>query len=792
MPLRPVASTLADHPRAWTWVFVAVAAAAGALALFTYQAAKTTVASYALDAAQQQAQTMSLVRNYYSEHIVTRAQAQGWALSHDMQQPRSLPLPATFMLEVSEYFKDMHHDAQVQLYSDLPFPWRSAERQLDDFQRDALAQLRRDPEAHIERVETIGGEAVLRYARADRMAASCVACHNQYPGTPKRDWQIGDVRGALEVRMRLQPWQDKAQAVLNRSFGILGALLLTALLALAVAWRRMRTAWQRSDAAAQALSEANSELTREIDQRAQVERTLRVSETKLATIFEAVPDGVVVADTRGIMSQVNAAVCEMFGYANEALIGQNITLLMTTPDAQTHDGHLQRHLQTGQENMLSGPRVVTAQRRDGSTFALRVTVRKTQDGAQGAVMYIAVLQDHSAIVTQQRHLIDAKNRAEEASRLKTRFLANMSHEIRTPMNGIVGMTELALATPLNEEQRNYLSLVQESADHLLHIINGILDFSKIEAGAVQLEQVQCSLHQLLQQTLRSFEANAQAKGLSLHLTLDPEVPDAVFSDPVRLRQILNNLLGNAIKFTQQGQVHLRARAGHAEAHSQWVHFEVQDSGIGFSPEQAQHLFDAFVQGDGSITRAYGGTGLGLAIVRSMVHLLGGEVHAESEPGQGSRFCFDLPFRLHQPDADAAAEGVSEAPRPQSPRWRVLLVEDHEVNQILAQAMLKRLGHDSVLAVNGQEALKQLAQHDFDVVLLDVMMPVMDGLSALRAMQARATAQHPHPPVIMMTAHALSGDREKYLDAGAAGYIAKPYNLKVLDAELRRVCAGPAP
>ncbi len=784
------------HPRAWALVFALVVAATLALGWFTYRAAKTTVTSYALDAARQQAQTMTLVRNFYSEHIVSRAKAAGLSLSHDANDSHSMPLPATFMLEISDYFKQQQHDAQVRLYSDQPFPWRAAKRQLDDFQLIALAQLRQHPDQTVQRIETVGGEQILRYAQADRMGASCVACHNAYPGTPKTDWQVGDVRGALEVSLRLQPWQDKANAVLNRSFGFLGTMLLGAFVALVLAWRRMRAAWRSSEVAAQAQAQANAELKHEISRRSAMEDTLRLSETKLATIFAAAPEGVVVADTDGIMSQVNAAVCEMFGFDTDELIGRNITMLMTAPDAETHDGHLARYLKTGRESMLSGPRVVQAQRKNGSVFSLRVMVRKTRDSE--GVMYIAVMQDHSAIEAQQRALVEAKNRAEEASRLKTRFLANMSHEIRTPMNGIVGMTELTLATDLNEEQRHYLTLVQESADHLLHIINDILDFSKIEAGALHVERVPFSLTQLLQHTVRAFEASARTKHLSLQLELAPDVPQWVISDPVRLRQILNNLLGNAIKFTERGSVHLRVSHQVSEGALSTVRFEVQDTGIGFSAEQAEHLFDAFVQADGSITRSFGGTGLGLAIVRSTLMLLGGDIRAEGQPGQGARFVFTLPLQPsspeHRPSTNAAH--ITQTPaRPEENQRdtgiRVLLVEDHQVNQILAQAMLKRLGHECTLAVNGEEALQCLAQTHFDVVLLDVMMPVMDGLSTLRAMQARATPERPHPPVIMMTAHALSGDREKFLAAGAVGYIAKPYSLSALSAEIKRVCT-PAP
>jgi PAS domain S-box-containing protein len=771
--------------RPWLWglAFFALCALTITVGAFTYQAAKTTVTSYAADAAAQQAQTMTLVRNFYSEEIVKRAHAAGLELSHDDSQIQHFPLPATFMLEISDYFHKEHHDTQVRLYSDQPFPWRTESRRLDAFQVEALANLRLHPDQAFQRVESLNGQQVLRYAQADRMTASCVACHNSYLGTPKSDWKVGDVRGALEVTMRLQPWQDKADSVLNRSFGILGALLALALLALALTWRRIASALSTSERAAVSQALTNQELTHEIQKRAEVEATLRLSETKLNTIFAAVPEGLVVADTHGTMSQANAALCDMFGYSVQELIGRNISVLMTQSDADQHDQHLERYLRHGKESMLSGPRVVTGQRRDGSTFALRVMVRKTRD--DNGVMYIGVMQDYSAIQEQQRTLVEAKNKAEEASRLKTRFLANMSHEIRTPMNGIVGMTELTLASELNDEQREYLTMVQESADHLLHVINDILDFSKIEAGALSVDNVIFSLHQLLRHTLRAFEPSAQAKALALQLHQDASVPNWVVSDPVRLRQILNNLLGNAIKFTQHGQVEVRVHAKpSATAGVMDVHFEVRDTGIGFDSIQAAHLFEAFVQADGSITRSFGGTGLGLAIARSTARLMGGDIVAQSEPGHGARFAFALPLQT-QSAPTQTLNAVSE-PAPTTRGLHILLVEDHQVNQILAQAMLARLGHTWVLANHGQEALDAMDNTTFDLVLLDVMMPVLDGMSTLAAIRSRDTQGGGHTPVVMMTAHALSGDRENLIKAGADGYIAKPYTLQDLRQEILRL------
>ena len=778
--------------RPWLWGvgFASLCLLIAGVGALTYQEAEKTVTSYASDAAAQQARSLTLVRNFYAEAVIQRAKAAGLEISHQDSSETTLPLPASFILEISDYFQQ-HHDLQVRLYSDLPFPWRAQTRPLDTFQTQALEHLRRHPNQPFQRVEWANDQQVLRYAQADRMAASCVACHNSYPGSPKSDWQVGDVRGALEITLPLQPWQDRANAVLNRSFMLLGALSALALIALGIAWRRSAVALQVAQQASAQQAQANRELTQEVNKRAQVEATLRTSETKLNTIFAATPEGLVVTDGQGIIRQTNAAACHMFGYAADALVGQRLSVLMTSVESASGDGvNLDRYWQQGSDSALSGPRVVTGQRNGGDTFALRVTVQKAQD--DDGVMYICMMQDYSAIQEQQRILIEAKNKAEEASHLKTRFLANMSHEIRTPMNGIVGMTELTLASELSNEQREYLTMVQESADHLLHVINDILDFSKIEAGALSVEAVTFSLHQLLRHTVRAFETSAQAKSLDLRLRIDDTVPDWVVSDPVRLRQILNNLLGNALKFTLKGGVMLQVFAqidGHTERKR--VTFEVQDTGIGFDSVQAQHLFDAFVQADGSITRSYGGTGLGLAIARSTARLMGGDIVAHSTIGQGACFSFTVPLQAQsappQPSLPAAQ------PLANTRSLHVLLVEDHPVNQILAQAMLAKLGHTWVLAKNGQEALAAMTETAFDLVLLDVMMPVLDGMSTLAKIRERDANDNAHTLVVMMTAHALAGDRENLLAAGADGYIAKPYSLQDLSKEIiRLIPAEPCP
>lgn len=361
------------------------------------------------------------------------------------------------------------------------------------------------------------------------------------------------------------------------------------------------------------------------------------------------------------------------------------------------------------------------------------------------------------------------------------------------MNGILGMTELAMTTDDSQVQKEYLSLARDSASHLLHIINQILDFSKIEAGALELEELMVCPAQLVRHTVRSLEQLAQAKGVVLSVENDPDLPDLVWVDPVRVRQVLTNLIGNAIKFTEDGRIDVKTQLLSSQApDSVMMQLSVTDTGIGFDSSRAEALFSPFTQADGSITRSYGGTGLGLAITRSLLQLMGGDIAATSQQGQGACFTITFPMRLVMEATDEMAQSKAlpaDARGMANPRsLSVLLVEDHEINRKLAQIMLQRMGHQFVLASDGQQALDCLDKERFDVVLLDVMMPVMDGLTALRLWREREVArQLPRTTVLMVTAHAMTGDRERFLSAGADGYVSKPMSEASLRKEIHRAC-----
>jgi len=669
-------------------------------------------------------------------------------------------------------------------------------------------------------------------------------------------------------------------------------------------------------------------LNRTDAERVRAEAELKRNVERTRRIVDTAHEAFIAMDSEGRIVDWNPQAEAEFGWSRGEVLGRPLAETLIPEEMRAdHTRGFERFLTTGEGPVLDQRIELPALRRGGGRFTAEVTITAIREG--GSYLFTAFLHDITERKWTEAELKASKEEAEAANKAKSEFLANMSHEIRTPMNGIIGMTELALDTELTSEQREYLEMVKTSADYLLAVINDILDFSKIEAGRLEIEAVDFALREHLDETMAALAQRAHAKGLEIVDDVADDIPDAIVGDPVRLRQIIVNLVGNAIKFTDEGEVVLSVEKESGADSQVQLHFSVSDTGVGIPEDKLDRLFKAFSQVDSSTTRKYGGTGLGLAISSQLVQMMNGQIWVESQPGQGSTFHFtgqfgvshhpppkrpvvkngklrgvrvlvvddnatnrrvlvgmlthwemtpqavasgrealktleqakdkNEPFHLvlldnmmpemdgfelaeeikRRPDLTTATlmmissadrredaqlckklgvsgymckpvrrvelmDGIlqalsltdqkAERRRPETrPEWeksdrplRVLLTEDNLINQKLAIRLLEKRGHSVVVADNGRLALDALQEEAFDVVLMDVQMPELDGFEATALIRKREQQSGGHVPVIAMTAHAMKGDRERCLEAGMDDYVSKPLQPAELFDRIERV------
>ncbi len=792
------------------WVGLALLILGSGVLLYANRTYENHVRQAAIDRAKAHVLGLSQFRLFYEQALLPRAMQAGVPFTEDERSSRNaLPLPASLMADMSLFLAKKAGDIQVRFYSDVPLSGRAVPVELDAFQKQALVALRSQPEVPFVQEEIRNGIRVLRYAQADRVAVQCVAC-GASSGNERA--AQAEVVGALEVVLPIETSEVSSMftvkyTLLTQSVAVLFCLLW-------VWWmlKGFRGALLKGQKLSSEREAVLAQLSQEVDQRKKEERQRRLSESKLQSLFTSVPEAIVVSDAQRRIVQCNFETVAIFGYPSEDLIGKKIDVLMAPQEMIEPEQPMAEFLRTRESTLLNQAQVMTGRRKNGQLFSLRMTFSEMR--VDEDILYVTVMQDFSGTENTQKLLSQAKEKAEEDRQLRGEFLAKMSYEIRTPMNGIVGMTELAMDTPDRAEQKEYLTLARNSANHLLHIINQILDFSKIEANALKLELQDVSPAQWLEKSVEDMVPWARAKNIDLLTDLSPQLPLLVRMDPVRMQQVLTNLIGNAIKFTDLGAVTVAMQAHSAASADKCVlRISITDTGKGFDSSRSASLFNPFNQVDDSDKRIFGSTGLGLAITRSLVHLMGGEIIANSQPELGACFTVALPVdlvsmapeqvRLVQaqldkhpvskdrglvPRVDDSPLMVQSMTTRQGEQVSVLLVEDHEINRKLAEIMIERMGCRLVSVRDGLQALDAMDKTRFDVVLMDVMMPVMDGLAALKLVREREKGTGFRSRVLMVTAHAMAGDRERFLNAGADGYVSKPMSQASLQTEIERVLA----
>lgn len=652
--------------------------------------------SYARDVINQ----YKAIREYYTTNVVKRVLNGGHmvATQNYREDPNAIPIPATFIHELNELIdKNSEVSTKIRLFSQLPFPERK-DRELDDFEREALSLFVSGKADFLGRVETIGDERFFRYARPDKMIdSSCVHCHNSVADSPKTDWKLGDTRGALEVFIPIGQRIKASEAI-----------------------------------------------------------SLKVAHFTSILIF-----GLVMAITFILTRWVKRPLDKMGA--------------MMTAVTQSEDLSEKLEIDNYDELGLLGLR-------------FNEMVERLHD--------MKVALEHE------------KDVANEANKAKSRFLSAMSHDIRTPMNAILGITDVMEDTELSAEQKKYLNIIKNAGDALLALINGILDLSKIEAGQLELENVAFDLGELVTANSQMFAVAAKQKGLNLVVNIAGSLPLKRMGDPHRLRQILINLIGNAIKFTSKGSITIMVMEDRSSGNNkQTLLFRIVDTGIGIDSEKFNSIFDEYKQGGSAISRVYGGTGLGLGICKSLVELMGGKIWVESEINSGSTFSFTLPLpeaptqeksqqysgatsQLSQHGGQAAGDspdqlgqgaersGLSKIDQPAV--QRVLLADDNEDNRLIVRSFLKDYTIQFVEVSNGQEAVEMFKKSHFDLVLMDMQMPIVSGYDAIEEIREWEIAnQRPRTLIFALTGLALAAEIRECFDCGCDNVLTKPVRKQVL-------------
>jgi PAS domain S-box-containing protein len=521
--------------------------------------------------------------------------------------------------------------------------------------------------------------------------------------------------------------------------------------------------------------------------REHLEELVATATAEVKAIVQTAVNGVISIDGGGIIHTFNPAAERLFGWSSNEVIGKNVSLLIPEPHASAHDGYIQHFLATNQSKIIGTEREVVAQRKDGSYFPVNLAVGHGII-SEGRHIFVGFVSDITLQKQAEQELRLAKEAAEAATKAKASFLANMSHEIRTPMNTIIGFAEVALQDKnLSQDTRKHINIILNSGKHLLNVINDILDFSKIEAGKIQLESVCFNLPHAVQEALQTVWLRATEKGLRIELKIEAGLPQYFVGDPHRLRQVLLNLVGNSVKFTESGVITVVIDKAEGV---DMVHFAINDTGIGMTAEQTARVFESFSQADTTTSRRFGGTGLGTTISKQLVEMMGGRIWVESTLGVGSTFH----FTVHLPDTTFQESCLYQTQTEHkieyfSPRsFNVLLAEDIEANATLAILRLEQQGHKVTWVKNGQEAVDAFTKDNYDLILMDLQMPVLDGLNATKRIRELETGGSSRIPIAALTASVLPQERDQCIQAGMDAIIGKPINVDELLEQMETLVA----
>jgi PAS domain S-box-containing protein len=521
---------------------------------------------------------------------------------------------------------------------------------------------------------------------------------------------------------------------------------------------------------------------------------LRKSEEKYSLIADNIADTVTIFDLQLNITFVSPSIYRLRGFTAEEAMKQNITEILTPESLKIASDALSRELRVENMSAVDPTRSLILDleeyKKDGTVIWVENRISFIRDKDNRATGILIVSRDITDRKKAEENLREAKRQAEDANIAKSQFLAGMSHEIRTPLNAILGMTDLSLMTDSDDLVREYLSIVKTSGNHLLKILNDILDFSKIEAGNLLLEKREFPLKQLFLSIDNFFRMDIEKKGITFTINISENLPPHIIGDEVRIRQMLMNLVSNAAKFTESGTITLEARTSSIDSEPGLIPLEISvtDTGCGIDPDKYDLIFSKFQQAEMSTSRKYGGSGLGLSIVKEIAALMDGTITVDSEPGKGSRFTLVIfveepGYSSEVPSASAPEQSVA----PDFPELRILLAEDDEINIRLALTLLKKLGDHVTVARNGIEVIQKLKNNNFDLILMDIEMPEMDGIEAtLQIRGGRCGHDKSGVPIIAMTAHAVSDVKQKGLEAGMNDYITKPIDITQINEKIMAV------